>query len=746
MFLRPVLSSLFLILAASVLFAQSFSGFVKDQQSRAAIPFANVYFVDLETGTTADINGKFKIEHYPSKNVRVQISAVGYKTLSEGLDLSELNEKVFYLEVSHVDLEEIVVSTHAGRLASENVVSIDRKNLGQLQNTAAASLAEAIAEIPGVEQSTTGAGIGKPVIRGLSGNRIVVYAQGIRVENQQWGGEHGLGVGDVGIEGVEVIKGPASLLYGSDALGGVLYFVSERYAEHNTVQGYIRTRGLSNSLGNVNNLAVKLHKGRLKLNTFATYGSNADYQQPDGERVFNTRFTEKNLKVALGYDLTNWISNIRYSYLQNDFGIPEDTLFSTTNRIPVRPFQTIANHSISWENTLFAKDAKLNLVGGYTGNRRKEFEGFSNGAELDMDLQTYTYSAKWYSPEIGKNFEVIAGAQGMHQSNLNRGEETLIPDGKVGDIGVFSLLVFNKKKLTVQTGLRMDQRQINTLEMQAVADTLASFSKRFSNLNYALGAVHKGKRLTLRANLSSGFRAPNTSELLSHGVHEGTNRFEMGNRDLKSENATQVDFTLDHQMEHLSFQINPFYNAIQNYIFLAPVDSIKDGSPVFEYRQRNAFLYGGEAGVHYHPHSIHWLHFETNISTVLAEDASGTPLPLIPATKLSSTVKLEFEKEANIRLVELYVQHKYVFRQDRASDFETPSVDYNLLNLGFSLEFGTGEHPIEFSAGVKNVLNSKYIDHLSRLKPSGILNQGINFYAGLTIPFEKKIAETPEDE
>ena len=437
--------------------------------------------------------------------------------------------------------------------------------------------------------------------------------------------------------------------------------------------------------------------------------------------------------------------NIRYSYLQNDYGIPEDTVFSTTERDPVMPFQNISNHSLSWENTLFAKQAKLNLVGGYTGNRRKEFEDFPGKPALDMDLQTYTYSAKWYSPEIGKNFEVIAGTQGMYQSNLNRGEEALIPDGKVSDVGVFSLLIFNKAKLSVQSGLRMDQRQINTLEMQAVDDTLAAFGKSFSNLNYALGAVHKGKRLTMRANLSSGFRAPNTSELLSHGVHEGTNRFEMGNRDLKSENATQVDLTLDHQMEHLSFQINPFYNAIQNYIFLAPLDSVMDGSPVFEYRQRNAFLYGGEAGVHYHPHSIHWLHFETNLSTVIAEDASGTPLPLIPATKLSSTVKLEFEQEANIRLVELFVQHKYVFRQDRAGTFETASVDYNLLNLGFALEFGNGEHPVEFSAGVKNVLNSKYIDHLSRLKPLGIFNQGINIYAGLKIPFEKKITEAKED-
>ncbi|MBL4577414.1 MAG: TonB-dependent receptor, partial [Flavobacteriales bacterium] len=656
-------SILVLMVGPSV--AQTFTGHVKDALSREPVPFCTIYFVEMETGTTADGDGRFTIEHYPTERIHIQISSVGYKTYSQELDLGVESEMEFYLEESHVDLEEVVVSTSAGKLGSENVVSIDRKKLAMLQETGSSSLAEAIAEIPGVELNSTGTGIGKPVIRGLTGNRIVTYSQGIRVENQQWGSEHGLGVGDVGIESVEVIKGPASLLYGSDALGGVLYFVNERYAEHNTVQGYIRSKVLSNTLGNSNSVALKLHKGRMKLNLFGTYASHADYQQANGERVFNTRFDERNFKAALGYDLTNWISNLRYSYLENDFGIAEDTLFSTTDRSPVMPYQTIGNHSLSWENTLFANASKISLIGGYSGNRRMEFEDFSSKAALDMNLQTYSYNAKWYSPTFKDRMEVIAGAQGMFQTNHNRGLDVLVPDGSTTDIGVFSVINYSLDALSFQAGLRGDQRAIATDETISTGDTIGAFSASFNSVNYSAGAVFKGKHTAFRVNVSSGFRAPNTSELLSNGVHEGTNRYEVGNNGLQSEKATQFDFSIDYGGEHLNIQVNPFFNAIQNYIYLSPMDTIIEGAPAFQYLQTSAFLYGGEAGIHYHPHSIHWLHFENTLSTVMAEDKAGTPLPLIPSSKLSSTIKLAFSREKNLRVKELYVQHIYKFRQDR---------------------------------------------------------------------------------
>jgi iron complex outermembrane receptor protein len=269
----------------------------------------------------------------------------------------------------------------------------------------------------------------------------------------------------------------------------------------------------------------------------------------------------------------------------------------------------------------------------------------------------------------------------------------------------------------------------------------SALKKSYNGLTFSGGTVYKLKKTKFRANISSGFRAPNTSELLSDGVHEGTNRYEKGNTNLKNENAIQVDFSFDYQNEHFSFSVNPFYNAIQNYIFLSPTNAVIDNSPVFEYIQSNAFLYGGELGFHYHPHKIHWLHLESNLSTVIAEDRNGNSLPLIPQTKLNSTISAEISHKGKVKLKNVFVQNIYKFQQNRTGLFETATNDYNLINIGLKLEILTKNNPIEITTGIRNVLNTKYIDHLSRFKTLEIPNQGINFYIGLKVKLNKELKE-----
>jgi len=729
--------TLFLFTTVST-FGQNFIGTVLDKETKEVIPYAQVYFVDLKTGTTTDENGIFKIEHFNQKNIHIQITFVGYKIIDEILNIDITKEKTFHLEQGHFALEEVVVSAPSGRLQSENIVSIERKKITELQQTSPLTLAEAISNIPGVEQTTTGAGIGKPVIRGLSGNRIVTYAQGIRIENQQWGDEHGLGVGDVGIESVEVIKGPASLLYGSDALGGVLYFVDERYASQNTVEGFAQTKFLSNTLGSINSMGFKIHKGKIKFNLFGAYSSHADYQAPNFDRVFNTRFDEKNIKSSIGFNTKNWISNIRYSYLQNNYGIVEDAVYTnSTQRKFIIPFQTINNHNVSFENIVFTGKSKLNLTLGYTNNYRKEFEDDANNQALGLKLNTFTYNLKWYSPTYKDRFDFIIGSQGMVQSNLNNGEEVLIPDANTTDFGAFGLANLKLNKFQIQAGIRADYREIDTKSMVTDDGNFPALKKSYNGLTFSGGTVYKIKKTKFRTNISSGLRAPNTTELLSDGVHHGTNRYIKGDVNLTNENATQIDFSFDYQDEHFGFSVNPFYNAIQNYIFLSPSNTVIDNSPVFEYRQTNAFLYGGELGFHYHPHKIHWLHLESNLSTVIAEDRNGNPLPLIPQTKINSTLKAEISHKGKLQLKNLFVQHIYRFKQNRTSLFETATNDYNLINIGLNLEVATKNNPIEITTGIKNLLNTEYIDHLSRFKTLEIPNQGINFYIGLKVNLNK---------
>jgi iron complex outermembrane receptor protein len=746
--LYTILSLLSLVINAN---AQNYKGIVLEKETDIPIIYAEIYFPELHSSTITDENGHFLLNDAPTNTISVTISMIGYKTYSGKVNFNK--QQKFYLEQSHISLKDVVISVPNGKLQGENIVNIESKKIKELKESAPVSLAEALSNLPGIDQISTGSGIGKPVIRGLTGNRIVTYTQGIRLENQQWGSEHGLGVGDIGIESVEVIKGPASLLYGADALGGVLYFVDERYTNTNSVNVYAESKYFSNSQGLYNNIGIKLNKNNFSFNLFGAINSNADYSIPGNKKVFNTRFDEKNIKTSIGYSKNNWISNLRYSYLKNNFGITEkdSTYTGKSDRNLELPFQTIDNHNFSFENILFANESKFNLSLGYTINNRKEFEEEQNHPSLNMILQTGSYNLKWNSPKYIDKLSIIVGSQGMYQTNKNEGEEVLIPDATTKDFGMFSMINYDLDKLNLQGGLRLDSRNIYSAEQEFHGshdedhnhehDThFPELNKTYIGYNYSFGASYKfDNDITIRTNLSSGFRAPNTTELLSDGIHHGSGQYIKGNQNLISENANQLDLELDYSDNHLIFSINPFINKINNYIYLNPTGEIEDNAPVYKYNQIDAILYGGEIGFHYHPHNIHWLHINSNLSTVFAQDNNDNPLPLIPATRINTTFKAQFYSDGLFRINNVFIQNTTKLKQDRTSLFETETSAYSLINIGTEFELNNKKLPIEFQAGVKNIFNTEYIDHLSRLKSLGINNQGINIYIGLKINFKNSI-------
>ena len=734
--MKTIISTTLFLFASITAFAQSFSATVLDKANNEPIIYADVYFPDLHTGTTTNEKGVFTIEHFKQENIKLQISYLGYKTLNVALNTKENIKKIFLLEEDHYHLQEIIIAAPVGRLQRESIANVTHLKMKGLRLTAPITLAAAISNIAGVEQNSTGAGIGKPVIRGLSGNRIVTYAQGMRVENQQWGDEHGLGIGDIGIESIEVIKGAASLLYGSDALGGVLYFIDERYANHNTFNISANSKFMSNTLGTNNNIGLKLHKNKLKVNVFGAYNSNSDYQLSNKKRVFNTRFNEKNFKTAIGYNAKNWITNLRYSFLQNNYGIAEDANYTTSkSKQFILPFQTINNHSLSFENNFILKKHKLTSVLGYSNNYRKEFEDDKENAALGLKLSTYTYNLKWHTAVYKDRYSFVVGTQGMHQQNKNNGEETLIPDAITNDIGVFGLANIEFDNIQFQTGIRFDNRKIAT----QLTDNILGYNNNYQGVTFSGGGVYKKGKSKIRFNISSGFRAPSTSELLSDGVHEGTIRYEKGNPNLSNENAIQFDVAYHYKSEHLNFSINPFYNYIKNYIYLAPTNATIDSNKVYNYVQKDAFLYGGEMGLHYHPHQLHWLHLESNLSTVFAEDENKNALPLIPQTKLNSTISTEFKQHGKINISNIFIQHIYKFKQTKIGLFESRTPSYQVINAGINFNIKNKNTPVTLGMGVNNVFNTKYIDHLSRFKTLGIANQGLNFFIDLKIKLDGKL-------
>ena len=714
-------------LAIPCMYAQnSITGIIKDEVSNQALEYANVYLPELEQGSYTDANGKFNIENLPSGNHSLLISIIGYETKSIRISIPIINPINITLKPSVIEMEGIIISTPFHKLQSENVMKVELQKMSDLKSNGAVTLTDGLSNIAGVETITTGLSIGKPVIRGLSSNRVLVYTQGVRLENQQFGDEHGLGLNDAGMESVEVIKGPASLLYGSDALGGVLYFNPEKFANNNTATGDISGNYYSNTQGYNTNTGFKQSGDNYKFLFRGSLAEHSDYKTKD-YRVTNTRFREQDFKAGIGYQESTFKTEFRYNVNYSKIGIPELLGEQSTNKKPLIPFQEINNQVLSSKTTVFFNNSRLDINLGFIYNGRKEFSeealaGEDLEAGLQFKLKTFNFDVKYKLPKLGK-LETIVGTQGMTQTNSNYGVEELIPDATTNDIGVLAVSHIDLEKANVQFGVRFDNRTIQVLK---------GINRDFNSFNGAIGVkTNLFENLTARLNLASGFRAPNLAELTSDGVHEGVNRYELGNANLKNEQNIQLDLALEYKNDHFELFVNGFYNLVNNYIFISPNGNIIDNNPAYDYVQNDAKLYGGEAGLHIHPHPLDWLHFESSFETVTGKKNNNTYLPLIPANSINNTLRAEFETKW---LSKGYAFTKYssTFKQNKPGDFETNTNGYNLLSAGLGGTIKVFNKALGVSVSGINLTDKQYISHLSRLKPDGIFNMGRNFSLGFT--------------
>ena len=731
---------LFIFCLAFFQFAQSqvIRGTIQDQETGLGLPYAKVFCIELENGAIADSNGNWQLDNVVDNQMTLQISAVEYESKMVKINDfgSEINIK---LQPAHIHLDEVIISTTDSRLQRYSTFPVDSRKIADLNKVEQTNIVDAISNMPGIYNLSTGNGISKPVIRGLSGMRVLTSQNGLRIENQQWGADHGFALFNVGIDRVEVIKGPSSLIYGADALGGVIYIADEPYANANETEIKASTKFETNSLATINKASFKTSKNNLRIAVHGGYFSRADYGTSDNLYVKNSKNNGASLKTAIGYNKKNWITNLRYQLLSFENGIPGHThdsiweassfLSSNQSRSYNIPAQHITNHLAQWENKFYFKNDELVAQLGFTSNDLTEFGEKVTVPGIDMNLQNISYNLRW-KHQLNENLEIVSGSQGMKQSNTNgeNAEDILIANADFQDIGAFSLIKGTFKLWNVQAGARYDQRNVTTLE------SVNSLSKTFSGINYSLGVSRSSENITTRLNASTGFRPPHISELLANGVHHATSQYLIGDENLLPERANQIDFYFGTHFEHLEIIVNPFINQISNFVYRNPTGQFNNGYPVFTIMQDNAILMGGDIALHYHPHVAHWLHLESNFSLLSTQDDSGNSLPQIPQNRLNNIIKIDIKNKKELKVNNLSVQYLYFFEQDKVTTYETTSDSYQLINVGLNGSY----KEFDFSFGVNNLLNVAYIDHLSRLKIYNIDNPGRNIYVKLAYRLTKK--------
>jgi len=658
---------------------------------------------------------------------------------------------VFY---RHLKLNELVVTGVTGDTKlKHSTAPISVISGKELRQTTSTNIIDAIAKQPGVSQITTGSGISKPIIRGLGYNRIIVMNEGIRQEGQQWGDEHGIEIDPQTVNSVEILKGPASLMYGSDAMAGVLILhgnpiLPEGEMKANVSTEYQTNNGLIdyslNFAGNQNGFVWDARftdrYAHAYKNKYDGYVPGSQFKERAGRLMFG-------LNKSWGHShLTGSIFHQTPSIVEGERDEVTGELECTTDNVKTYskalPFQQIRHYKAVWDNSFNLPKGWLKAIFGYQQNQRQEFEEDADEYELFFKLHTITYDLRYLTEEMN-GWKMAGGINGMWQQSLNLGEESLIPEYKLFDIGGYATVSKSLGHLTFNGGLRYDNRHLDF------------HSRNFGGLTGSIGTVwNANEHLNLRLNLARGFRAPNMSELGSDGIHEGTLRYEMGNPDLKAEYSWQADLGLDFTSQYFSAQLALFANRIENYIFAKRIDKvIEDGFRTYEYTQGDARLLGFEAGFDFHP--IHKIHFQNTFSYVDAQqmdaDNDAKYLPMTPAPRWTSELKYEITHHGHATLNNAYIslgmecnlaQNHYY----KVDDTETATPSYTLLSLSAGTDLNIHHKKVaELYVTADNLLNRAYQNHLSRLKycdvnnatgRQGVYNMGRNVVFKVIIPIE----------
>lgn len=729
--------------SGSLLAQQEITGIVVDAQTQKAIQGVLISVPSFQIQVRSDAQGLFVFPFSWSDQQALRLKHPDYQILDTTV-FGNISSLRFELRLGHMTTEEVTVSGQQLSLRHKNTVPIEVRSLNDLQLSGGMHVSELLTKIPGVYMSSLGNGIAKPVIRGMQGMRVVTLVNGLRLEGQQWGGDHGLGIGELALGSAEVIKGPASVLYGADALGGVIYLVDEPYAQVGSQELSVQQKFNQNTSGTSSSLLYKKSMGNKRLLIAGSYANHADFQLPNGLFAKNSRFHEWVGKASYSWFKPNQIHVLRYAYNNTVAGIPghtHDTLVTPLSfQVPVQgrryslPAQFFTNQLLSYEYKRFWNGQDLQFLLGQTHNRLVEYDEKVTKPFMEMDLLNSIYQAKW-TRKWSKQ-QLIIGAAGMLQVNLNSpfAEDELLPNALTMDQGLFGLYKIELSKTQLlQVGLRQDLRWIQTHAL------IAPLTKFYASPNISLGwSWQPNANLQNRFNLSSGFRAPHLSELLADGFHHGALRYEIGDSALVPERSLQLDWMSTVSAEHGNLSINPYHAWVQDYIYIQPNGTSVDGIPVFTYEQLAlGRMYGLDVSAHYHPHWLHNLHWEASFSYIQFKSPQDSAISLLPPTRLQNEWRYHWDLSGKIQKVELSLSHTWIAAQTRVAFQETTSESYQLLHLNARLHFEKKGNWI-VQTGVRNLTNSSYIDHLSRLKNIGMPGPGRHFYVSLKYQVEQQ--------
>ncbi len=785
------------------LFGQSMyklSGVVVDENSKP-LTGASVFLFPVSRGAVTDAGGSFIIENLPAGNYKLKIYFIGYNTLSDTIAIYKDMTYNAALKVSSLSLQEVVVSDdYAETRKNEESLNIEVVNEEYLKQNLGGSIMNSLERLPGVTAINIGSGQSKPVIRGLGFNRVVVVENNIKHEAQQWGADHGLEIDQYAVDNIEVIKGPSSLMYGSDAIGGVIDMSRRNIPVENTVTGTIDLTGKTNNdfLGGSFSLAGRINNFFADFRaTIIDYG---DYKVPtdsvdiysyraalDNNHLRNTAGKERNLHLSFGliqeqFQSTFYSSNIasKNGFFANAHGLEprnvDTELHDKSNRDIQYPYQKVDHFKVinvsqrNWERLKLESDL------GFQRNFRQEWSSYvdhghmppvfpdtlSFHPDLERQFDKYVYSANIRSYyQYNEKIQLSSGLVVEYQDNRIDGRGFIIPAYRQTNTGAYALVKYsNTENSMIQFGIRYDYGHINTTEyydwfpspVVENGDTTYQYLQRagdidrsFSNISWSAGYNYNPGKWSYKANIGKSFRMPLAKELAANGVNYHHFSYEVGDPDFSPEISYQLDIGVEYSNVRFAIGTTPFLNYFSNYIFLNPSSEhdrlYGNGNQVFYYTESEVIRYGFELHAHYELFKSLQLGVigEYVYSEQLSGEKKGFTLPFSPPPSAIFNIKFRKDKLINFNNVYVSFDYRITAQQNNIVPPEDPTDGYQVINLGFGGNIPIGNQKVSLSLQIQNLLNTKYFNHTSYYRLINIPEPGRNFIINITIPFSVRI-------
>ncbi|HCY75814.1 MAG TPA: hypothetical protein DHV28_07815 [Ignavibacteriales bacterium] len=734
MFVRIVQIIFIMIIIQFAIYANgdfTISGKVISESDSQPLVGVEVFLTGSSIGTTTNSNGEYTIKNVEIGTYIIRFSLLGYATINKNINVpsTESSGMIIKMKEAVINLNDVVVTGNPflaeTKDLSQSVVSLSKLDL-IIRNSG--TIGEELNFQPGIAMRSNGIATGRPVIRGFSNNKVLMLEDGLRMGDlSNASDDHSVSNDGSEPEKIEVLEGPSSLLYGSNAIGGVINIITDAIpaSVQQGLNGEILAQGSSVNNEYLGNLHLNYGTGILSMHGKFFKRKGDDYKISAGSKTFNSDLNTNGSQIGLSLHPDWGMAGLSFTEFNNSYGLPaspgaDEIVFINMQKKQYRLATEVTNIN-SFINS-------LSLKAGYLDYNHKEISRIDGAVGTEFGLKTYSADLSFAHNPIFENSNGVFGFYGLVQNYDVIGTEALTPNADYQNYAFYFLEKFKFDKIGFSFGARYE---LNKIKFPQAVLTDSSFSKGENNFNLlsaSAGVIYSiYNDASVFINLANGFRAPSIEELSSYAIHEALASFDIGNRNLGKENSFGIDAGLRLHSDNYYFELTGYFNRVDGLIYRQPqqlfyseevdpvsgnligFNNLKEGLRVYKYEQGNANVYGFETKLNYE--------IIKGLTATLVSDyvravnqTTEENVSQIPPFRVSVEVRYATP-------LQWYgVTCNLVNAQNNVAPNEEPTKGYGLIGIYSGLKILTGEFAHIINLKISNLFDLAYKDHLSAIK------------------------------